>query len=529
MPKLTARKINGVDRHAPATTRVAIYTRKSVTEGLDQAFNSLDAQREAIEAYVLSQRGEGWVALPDRYDDGGYTGANIDRPAFQRLLADIEGGRVDAVGVYRMDRFSRSLLDFTKLMAMFDARGVAFVSVTEHFDTSSPMGRMVLNIVATFAQFERETIAQRTRDKMLATRRRGAWTGGRPILGLDVVEKKLVANDVEAEQVRAIFALYLELGSMLPVVENLRARGQQSKSWTNASGKHVRGAPFTKSSLYSLLTNPIYVGKIRAGDEVVDGAHQAIVEPETWQAVQDLLRANHMGGDPRFGRASMSGALLAGLARCACGAAMLHTYTSRGERRYAYYVCGRHQKEGAASCPGSRVAAGEFETFVFDRIREIGRDPEVLAATLEADRRDRESRRPELVAQVRRLTGERSRLETERSNVVQAVGAGGGGTHILIQRLDELDGTLAEADSRASAARAELQALELGQVDPEELRAALDDLQPIWAELFPKERARVLGLLLERVEFDAAAGEVSITFRPGGPKAVRGQAVEAAR
>jgi site-specific DNA recombinase len=414
-------------------------------------------------------------------------------------------------------------------MALFEARGVAFVSVTEHFDTSSPMGRMVLNIVATFAQFERETIAQRTRDKMLATRRRGAWTGGRPVLGYDVVEKKLVVNEAEAQQVLGIFALYLELRSMLPVVEELRARGQRTKSWTNASGKHVRGASFTKSSLYSLLTNPIYAGKIRAGDEVVDGAHETIIEPETWQAAQDLLRANSVGGDPRAGRASKSGAVLAGIARCACGAAMLHTYTSRGERRYAYYVCGRHQKEGAGSCAGSRVAAGEFEAFVFEQIRTIGRDPGVLEATLDADRRDREARRPELIAEVRRLAAERTRLETERKHVVEAVGEGGSGRHVLLQRLDELDHALSEAGHRASAARAELQALELGQVHPEELRVALEDLEPIWRELFPRERARVLALLLERVEFDAAAGEVALTFRAGGPTALRGRQVEAMR
>jgi site-specific DNA recombinase len=517
---------NGKQKAASAgTTRVAIYVRQSVADH-EKEFGSIEAQIEAAQAFILSQRHAGWAVLPEPYSDHGYSGSTTERPAFQRLLGDLEAGRIDVVCVYRTDRLSRSLLDFAKLMALFEHHGVAFVSVTESFDTSTPMGRMVLNLLATFAQFERETIAARTKDKMLATRRRGAWTGGRPVLGFDIIEKKLIVNVDEAEQVRAIFATYLELGSLLAVVDELRNRGGTTKSWTNAAGKQVRGSMFTKSSLYSLLTNPIYCGRIRAGDEIVDGAHEAIIPADQWQAVQDLLHSNHVGGDRRAGRTSQSGALLAGIARCSCGATLSCTYTTRGSKRYGYYQCARMQREGASACPGSRVAAGEFESFVFEQIRQIGRDPSVLAATLEADRRDREARRPELIAEVRRLTAERTRLETERKNVVDAVAQGGAGTHVLLQKLDELDGSIADAEGRASAARVELQALELAQVDPEELRVALEDLEPIWSELFPRERARVLGLLLEQVVFDAARGEVELTFRPGGPRALRSRTKE---
>lgn len=195
----------GGNGRTPAPVRVGIYTRKSTDDGLEQEFNTLDAQREAAEAYVASQRGLGWAALPESYNDGGFTGANVDRPAFQRLLADVEAGMIDVVAVYKIDRLSRSLLDFARLMELFQAKGVAFVSVTETFDTSTPMGRMVLNLLATFAQFERETTAQRTRDKVLASRRRGMWTGGRPVLGYDVANKKLVINEAEAQRVRALF------------------------------------------------------------------------------------------------------------------------------------------------------------------------------------------------------------------------------------------------------------------------------------------------------------------------------------
>ncbi|MEM7311169.1 MAG: recombinase family protein [Planctomycetota bacterium] len=502
-------------RASAATVRVAVYTRKSVTEGLDQEFNTLDAQREAVEAYIASQRAEGWVALEHSYDDGGFSGANTDRPAFQRLLADVEAGQVDVIAVYRLDRLSRSLADFARLMEFLNARGVAFVSVTERFDTSTPMGRMVLNLLATFAQFERETIAQRTKDKILASRRRGMWTGGRPVLGYDVVDKRLVVNEDEAERVRAMFALYLELGSLLAVVDELKRRGWEGKSWTNKKGELVRGRAFTKTTLHHALRNPLYAGKVRAGDETYDGEHEAIVDEKTWAAVQTQLTANGRELGRRKPRRSKEPALLSGLARCSCGAAMTHHWTGKGDRRYSYYVCARRQKEGAAACPGSRVAAGELEAFVVDRIRAVGRDPDVLEATIEADRREREERRPELEGELKRLRAGRTRLERERRNLTDAV-AGGKRDAGLLQKLGEIGLELDAAEVEVSAAERELDSLS-DDLDADELAAALADLEPVWAELFPVERARVLALLVERVEFDAETGEVEIRFRPGGP------------
>jgi len=224
---------NGKQTGAPATTRCAIYTRKSTEEGLEQEFNSLDAQRESAEAYIKSQTHEGWTCLSDRYDDGGYTGGNVDRPALARLMADIEAGRVDAVVVYKVDRLSRSLLDFTKLMEVFDKHQVSFVSVTQQFNTATSMGRLVLNVLLSFAQFEREIISERTRDKIAAARRKGKWAGGMPILGYDVNSqtKKLAINEAEAERVRTIFSLYLEQRSLMPVLKELEARGWRNKCW----------------------------------------------------------------------------------------------------------------------------------------------------------------------------------------------------------------------------------------------------------------------------------------------------------
>src|SRR5436305_10858666 len=244
------------------SVRCAIYTRKSTEEGLEQEFNSLDAQREASEAYIASQKNEGWTCLPTRYDDGGFTGGNMDRPALKRLLADIEAGQVDAIVVYKLDRFSRSLLDFAKMMETLDRHQVAFVSITQQFSTGTSMGRLVLNVLLSFAQFEREIIAERTRDKIAATRRKGKWTGGTPILGYDVDPQanRLVVNAREAERVRAIFQLYLELQGLLPVVEELARRGWTNKRWTNHQGQDAGGEPFTRTSLYRLLTNVCYLG-----------------------------------------------------------------------------------------------------------------------------------------------------------------------------------------------------------------------------------------------------------------------------
>ena len=243
--------------------RCAIYTRKSTEEGLEQEFNSLDAQREAGEAYVRSQAGEGWALLAERYDDGGYTGANTERPGLQKLTADIEGGRLDCVVVYKVDRLSRSLLDFAQLMRTFEQRKVSFVSVTQQFNTATSMGRLVLNVLLSFAQFEREIISERTRDKIAATRRKGKWAGGHPQLGYDIdpAGYRLTVNDPEAERVRHIFALYAEHESLLPVVEELARRKWGTKRWATRKGPERGGQAFTRTSLYRLLTNVLRAGR----------------------------------------------------------------------------------------------------------------------------------------------------------------------------------------------------------------------------------------------------------------------------
>ncbi len=366
-----------------STVRCAIYTRKSTEAGLEQEFNSLDAQRESAEAFIKSQTHEGWICLPKAYDDGGFTGGNLERPALQRLIADIEAGLVDCVVVYKVDRLSRSLLDFARLMERFDKHKVAFVSVTQQFNTASSMGRLILNVLLSFAQFEREIISERTRDKVAATRRKGKWSGGAPILGYDIDAHgtRLIVNEDEAVQVRAIFQLYLDHGALLPVIRELERRDWTNKRWQTRAGHDSGGGPISKTALHRLLSNVVYIGKVRYKNEVHDGEHPALIDAETWQKVQSLLQRNgRSGGGP--GR-NMQGFLLKGLLHCAaCGCSMTPSHTRRGNRRYRYYVCTNAQKRGWDQCPSKSIPAGEIEKYVVQEIdfvrRGNNRDAESL-------------------------------------------------------------------------------------------------------------------------------------------------------
>jgi len=369
-----------------STVRCAIYTRKSTEEGLEQEFNTLDAQRDAAEAFIRSQRGEGWVALEEHYDDGGFTGANMDRPALQKLLQDVRDGMVDCVMVYKVDRLTRSLLDFARIMEVLDKHGVSFVSVTQQFNTTSSLGRLTLNILLSFAQFEREMIAERTKDKMSAARRKGRWIGGIPMLGYDISERggALVVNEDEAARVRAIFHLYLEHGSLIPVVQELNRRGWRMKQWTTRKGRLAGGGPFTKNRLYNLLTNRVYVGKIEFGGEVYDGEHEAIVDPEIWQRVQDRLHFNGRTGGRQV--RNKYGAVLKGILRCAsCDAGMVHTYTQKTPNKlYRYYVCVNAHQKGYNQCPTRSVSAPAIEQAVIEQIRGIAANPGVVDRVVES-------------------------------------------------------------------------------------------------------------------------------------------------
>jgi site-specific DNA recombinase len=275
-----------------ARVRCAIYTRKSSEEGLEQEFNSLQAQREACEAFINSQRHEGWVCLPAPYDDGGFSGATMDRPALQQLLADITAGRVDIVVVYKIDRLTRSLADFAKIVDILDARGASFVSVTQQFNTTTSMGRLTLNVLLSFAQFEREVIGERIRDKIAASKKKGMWMGGVPPLGYRAQDRKLIIIDSEEELVRAIFRRYTELGSVRLLKEELKARGITSRSLTSGSGRMRGGKPFSRGALYLILQNRTYLGEIAHKGQSHPGEHVPIIDQPLWDAVQARLTSN---------------------------------------------------------------------------------------------------------------------------------------------------------------------------------------------------------------------------------------------
>jgi site-specific DNA recombinase len=355
----------------PPLVRCAIYTRKSTQEGLAEAFTSLDAQRDAALAYIQSQQHAGWCCLPERYDDGGFTGGNLDRPALKRLLADIQTHKLDCLVVYKVDRLSRSLLDFARLMEVLDQHQVAFVSVTQQFNTATSMGRLVLHILLSFAQFERELIAERTRDKIAAARRKGKWVGGMPLLGYDVDPKgsQLVINEAEVERVRTIFALYVEYRALLPVVQELARRGWVQKYWRTRKGRLRGGQPFTTTSLRKLLTNVTYRGQIRYQDEVHPGEHPALVDAALWEQVQALLRRSGRCGSRIR---NPQGSFLQGILRCVpCGCAMNATSSTKGTRCYRYYVCSAAQKHGWKKCPAPAVSAGTIEQVVLEQLQRL--------------------------------------------------------------------------------------------------------------------------------------------------------------
>jgi site-specific DNA recombinase len=353
--------------------RCAIYTRKSTEHGLELEFNSLDAQREACEAYIKSQASQGWRALPQRYDDPAYSGGNLDRPALKRLLADIEVGKVDIVVVYKIDRLTRSLADFAKLVEAFDARSISFVAVTQQFNTTSSMGRLTLNVLLSFAQFERELSSERVRDKIAASRRKGKWTGGTIPLGYDARDKKLVVNKTEAETVRTIFRLYIELKSFGRLVAELDRRGIVTKRRDTKVPKYNGGIPFTYGPLAYLLKNRVYIGEIHHGGKWFEGEQKGILDRQTFEQVQVLLKANANGRKVKY---FQSGALLQGKLYDDKGNLMGPSFSTKNGVRYRFYVSSallRGRKAAAGSV--GRVAAAEIEGAVLATLQQHqGRD-----------------------------------------------------------------------------------------------------------------------------------------------------------
>lgn len=387
-----------------ATVRCAIYTRKSSEEGLEQSFNSLDAQREACEAYVTSQKAEGWIVLPRMYDDGGFSGGTMERPALRQLLADVEAKLIDTVVVYKVDRLTRSLGDFAKIVEVFDGAGVSFVSVTQSFNTTSSMGRLTLNMLLSFAQFEREVTGERIRDKIAASKAKGMWMGGRPPLGYEVRDRKLEIVEVEAQTVRHIFERYAKLGSVLELGEELAAAGITAKRHVSAAGNVTGGGQLGRGALYHLLQNRLYRGEISHKGVIYPGQHEAIIDEMLWDKVQELLAENRVERAVRSDAAAPS--LLAGFLRDEDGIPLTPTHANKKGRRYRYYVshdlitvrknatnddAGGGQKRRRSTA--RRIPATDLEAIVEGRITDLFADASTIDTIVAPRARDVEERR----------------------------------------------------------------------------------------------------------------------------------------
>jgi site-specific DNA recombinase len=367
-----------MERPKPPARRCAIYTRKSSEEGLEQDFNSLHAQREACEAFIKSQAGEGWRLVKTAYDDGGLSGGTMERPALQHLLSEINQGLIDVVVVYKVDRLTRSLTDFAKMVEVFDARGVSFVAVTQQFNTTTSMGRLTLNVLLSFAQFEREVTGERIRDKIAASKQKGMWMGGLVPLGYDVIDRRLVVNQSEAETVREIFRRYLKLGSVRLLMEDLNRRGIRSKVRVASNGKQSGGNSFFRGALYSVLSNPIYIGEIRHKGICHPGLHESIVDRELWDATQLLLRNRAARRAPRARKSAPSP--LTGRLFDESGQSLTPSHAVKGERRYRYYVS-RSLIKGTTDSTGRgwRLPAPEIEEAIATAVGQILGDQTEIA------------------------------------------------------------------------------------------------------------------------------------------------------
>ena len=479
------------------TVRCAIYVRKSHEEGLEQEFNSLDAQREAGEAYIASQRHAGWVTLPTEYSDGGYTGGNIERPGLQKLLADIERDRIDVVVVYKVDRLSRSLMDFAQMIALFDQHNVSFVSVTQHFDTSTSMGRLILNVLLSFAQFEREIIGERIRDKKLATAMKGKYVGGQPFLGYDIDRdgKRLVVNPAEAELVRQIFEQFIETRSCLQMARKLNAQGHRTKQYKAIkNGTVVGGKRWNKVYAYRVLTNRKYLGEIIHKGKSYPGEHEAILDRRLWDQAQRILADNYHSRSMKTRQKAP--AMLTGILRCGhCGKAMGASHTKRRGKRYRYYVCNNAERNGYEACPVKTVAAGQIEGAVKDRIRVILRSPDLIARTFREVQVQAVQGRTELQGQKERLEARQAELKRAISRLARSDGNDGALAAELAKMNDEYRQT---QDQLVDVGQA-LEAMVADGPGEDDVRQALQNLDLLWDELFPVEKERIVKLLVQEV------------------------------
>ena len=509
---------NGRSRKAvvavQTAVRCAVYARKSTTEGQDSSFNSLDNQQQSAESYIASQRHTGWTAVAERYHDYGFSGGNTVRPALQQLLADAKNGVIDTIVVYRLDRLSRSLIDFLKIHADLEKWGVGLVSVTENINTTTPHGRMMVNVLLSFAQYERELIGERTRDKLHAARRLGRWAGGTPFFGYDVVPEggRIAINKEEADQVRAIFDLYLEKGSLLAVSEELNRRGWRRKSWTTKTGRVRVGGPWNNVYAHRLLTHPIYIGRQTLGDQSFPGEHEAIVTKKVFDQVQRMLEDNrrNSGASHR----NKHNALLRGILRCAtCDSPMTHAFTERNGKAFRYYRCVNAVKNGAGACSTGSVPAIKIEEFVVEQIKRIGAEPALCEETFRQVQTQVASQRRALTTEAKRVDRELASVRAELDRLTTSVArATGAAADALMAKLAETQDRITTSERRQREVADRMVALDRQDVDSVAVRRALVQFTDVWDVLLSPERERIVRLLFDRIDYDGKRGEIRFTF-----------------
>ncbi len=491
--------------------RCAIYTRKSVAEGLDSDFNTLDAQREAGENYISAQKQEGWSIIPKHYDDGGFSGGNMDRPALKELFNDIEAGRVDIVVVYKVDRLSRSIMDFAKIVELFEDNKVSFVSVTQHFNTKDSMGRLTLNILLSFAQFEREIISERIRDKIAASKKKGMWLGGPPILGYDTNYngQGVRVNEMEALIVKDIFSSYLENRSLSKTVESLRQKGIVNKQWRTKTGNIQGGREFSKSTLGRLLNNKKYIGKIEYQGEIYDGAFDAIIDEDVFNQAQALLNENNF--EKSQPRKNKYNALLGGKLYCAhCGSVMGHTYTKKTPTKvYRYYICGKAQREGWQKCSFPSVSADEIEKYVIDEISVIGSDVSLRNDVIKSFMEHSQNEITELEIRnstLRKSLGNvRQRLSIYEREFPDSV---------KFQDLKKHEADILNAISDNEYLLHQIS--ERMRTDKKYLEEIFIDFKSVWSKLTMAEQHDLIDKLIDKIVFDGQEGKLSISFKDNG-------------
>ncbi|MBU8920924.1 MAG: recombinase family protein [Bacteroidales bacterium] len=499
------------------TIRCAVYTRVSTPGQLSGAFTSLDSQKSYCESYILSQEGKGWCCLSEVYADPGFSGTTLDRPGLKKLLADVDAGQIDTIVVYRFDRISRSTRDFHNLIGHLDQRNVSFVSVSEQIDTSEPSGQVMRSIMASFAQFERDVISLRTKEKIAASKRAGMWCGGLVPLGFLVHPDggKLVIDPDTADVVRSIFKLYLKLMSLSAVAEELNRRGWRTKRHETKTGKIWGDKRWTKTTVHHVLTNPLYVGKIRHKSKTYLGLHDATIDQQTWDDVQELLKENcrNNGASTR----NKHEFILRGLVYCeACCAVMNPSVTRRGDRAYRYMTCAAANRNGWHTCPRPSVSASKIEAFVTERIAAIGSDPSLQKETVRQVHKAILDCRPELTEERKRLRSQLTKANREIDNLVATLGSGKVAVPSIVDRLHALEGQTETLNHRLAEIDRELGHVDNTTVDEDQLANALTQFSPVWEHLFPLEKTRLIHLLIERIDFDGAAGKIAITYRDTG-------------